>query len=421
MFARNQTAESLPTEVKRMLLGITLSALGNGLVLPFAFVYLHSVRHIPISTSGLIFSYGAFISLVSAPFVGNLIDHWGPRPILIISLAITGIGYGLFSTIHNVSQAFIVMTISAVGNSAAWPSQGALTTEVTPEHLREKIYGAQFALLNLGLGVGGMVSSLVVSINNPHTFERLYLADGASFFVYVIVVLSLKDVGKRTKAQRDHNATLQGGWGDVVRDRVFVKVWFVALFAIFLSYSQIEVGFTSFATTVAGIRPSRLAWAYAANTGVIAFFQLWVIKKLQKFPRAKGLALAAFFWAVAWGILAVAGIFKGAAVPAIIMCQFIFAFGEMVWSPIMPAVVNQIAPDHLRGRYNSASTNTWQIGMIMGPASAGVLLGAGLWGLWLFLLGGGLLIVAFFALRLKLPERGAYPNGTKESVDLDQV
>ena len=59
-----------------MLLGITLSALGNGLVLPFAFVYLHSIRHISTSMAGLIFSYGAVISLLVAPMVGTLIDRW---------------------------------------------------------------------------------------------------------------------------------------------------------------------------------------------------------------------------------------------------------------------------------------------------------------------------------------------------------
>lgn len=405
MLLRDEKLDRLPPDVRRMLLGVTLSALGNGLVLPFAFVYFHSVRHIPTSIAGLVFSYGAVISLLAAPVVGTLIDKWGPRPILIISLSITGVGYASFSLIRTIPDAFIAMTICAIGNSAAWPSQGALSTELTPDHLRERIYGAQFALLNLGLGLGGLASSLIVSIDRPRTFEILYVGDGISFFVYVLVVLTLRNVGHRSKAQRAHNATLEGGWGDVIRDRVFVKVWVVALFAIFLSYSQLEVGFASFATTVAGVRPSRLAWAYAVNTVVIAVFQLWVIKKLEKLPRAKGLAIATLFWAVAWAALAIAGINKGIAVPAIILCQFIFAIGEMVWSPIMPAIVNQIAPDHLRGRYNSASTNTWQIGMVMGPASAGVLLGAGLWGLWLGVLFGGLLAVAFFALRLKLPER----------------
>ena len=397
--------DRLPPEVRRMLLGITLSALGNGLVLPFAFVYFHSVRHSPTSSAGLVFSYGAIVSLSVAPIVGTLIDKWGPKPILIISLIVSAVGYASFSLIRSTSEAFLVITICSLGQSAMWPSQGALNTELTPDHLRERIYGSQFALLNLGLGLGGLASSLVVSIDKPQTFERLYLGDGISFIVYLLVVLTLREVGGRTKAQRAHHATLEGGWGDVIRDRVFVKVWIIALFAIFLSYSQLEVGFTSFATTVAGVRPSRLAWAYAVNTAVIAIFQLWVIKKLERLPRAKGLAFATLFWAAAWAVLAIAGVMKEFAVPAIILCQFVFAIGEMIWSPIMPAIVNQIAPDHLRGRYNSASTNTWQIGMIMGPASAGVLLGAGVWGLWLALLFGGLLTVAFFALRLKLPER----------------
>jgi hypothetical protein len=31
-----------------------------------------------------------------------------------------------------------------------WPSQNAISTELTPEHLRERVFGAQFAMLNLG-------------------------------------------------------------------------------------------------------------------------------------------------------------------------------------------------------------------------------------------------------------------------------
>lgn len=405
MFAKSLNSDRLPPPVRRMLLGITLSALGNGLVLPFAFVYFHSIRHISTSMAGLIFSYGAVIALLVAPMVGTLIDKWGPRPILMASLVVSAIGYSSLSLIRTVPQAFMIMTICSIGQSAMWPSQGAISTELTPDHLRERIYGSQFAVLNLGLGLGGMFSSLIVSLDKPQTFEVLYIGDGLSFLVYLGVVLSLRKVGGRTKAQREIHAKLEGGWIDIIRDRTFVKVWLVALFAIFLSYSQLEVGFTSFATTVASVPPSRLAWAYAVNTSVIAIFQLWVIKKLEDLPRAKGLAIAAFFWVLAWIALAWAGISKEFAVPAIILCQFIFAMGEMVWSPILPAIVNQLAPDHLRGRYNSASTNTWQIGMIMGPVSAGVLLGSGQWALWIILLCGGLLAVAFFALRLKLPAR----------------
>ena len=393
-----------------MLLGITLSALGNGLVLPFAFVYLHSVRGFSTQMAGVIFSYTAIVSLVVAPFVGTLIDKWGPKPVLIASLVISGLGYASVSQIRTVKDAFLILTVCAMGQSGMWPSQGALNTELTPDHLRERIYGSQFALLNLGLGLGGMVSSLIVSLENPQSFERLYIGDGISFFVYLGVVLTLREAGHRTKEERVTRAKLEGGWGDVIRDKTFVKVWFVALFAIVLSYSQLEMGFTSFATSVGHVKPSRLAWAYAVNTAVIALFQLWIIKRLEKLPRRKGLAIATLLWALSWAVLSMAGISKGLAVPAIILCQFVFALGEMIWSPVLPAVVNQLAPEHLRGRYNSASTNTWQIGMIMGPASAGLLLGSGHWKLWIGLLMFGLLLVSFFASRLKLPERVIHSN-----------
>ncbi len=388
-----------------MLLGITLSALGNGLVLPFAFVYLHSIRGFSTQMAGVIFSYTAIVSLVVAPLLGSLIDKWGPKPVLMVTLIISGLGYAALSQIRSVRDAFLILTICAVGQSGMWPSQGALNTELTPVHLRERIYGSQFALLNLGLGLGGMVSSLIVSLDNPQSFERLYIGDGISYFIYLGVVVTLREVGHRTKEERVTRAELEGGWIDVIRDKTFVKVWFVALFGIFLSYSQLEMGFTSFATSVGQVQPSRLAWAYAVNTSVIALFQLWIIKRLERLPRRKGLAIATLLWALSWGILSIAGISTGFAVPAIILCQFVFALGEMVWSPVVPAIVNQLAPEHLRGRYNAASTNTWQIGMIMGPATAGLLLGSGHWKIWISTLILGLILVSIFASRLKLPER----------------
>ena len=387
------------------MVGIALSALGNGLVLPFAFVYLHSIRDISIAMAGLVFSFGALIALAVAPMMGTLIDKWGPRPILLCSLVVSAIGYSSLSLIRDASQAFLVITICAIGQSGMWPAQSAMSTELTPEHLRERIYGVQFALLNLGLGLGGMISSLIITLDDPSTFEKLYIGDGLSYLVYFAVVVTIKGVGTRSKEEREHNSKLEGSWADVLRDRVFVKFWFVSLCAVFLSYSQIEVGFTSFATTVADIQPSKLAWAYAVNTAVIASFQLAVIKRLEKMPRAWGMAIAASFWAVAWIVLSVAGFAKGLAIPAIILCQLIFAFGEMVWSPVMPAIANQLAPDHLRGRYNSATSNVWQIGMVMGPVSAGAFLGAGLWIIWISFLVLGLVLVVIASLRLKLPAR----------------
>ena len=321
------------------------------------------------------------------------------------SLIVSSIGYSSLSLVKSIPQAFFVITICSIGQSAMWPSQGTISTELTPDHLRERIYGAQFAMLNLGIGIGGLISSVVVTLDNPRSFEILFLGDGISYLVYLLTVLTLGNVGRRSSIERAENAKIDGGWAEVLADKTFVKFWFVALFAVLLSYSQLEVGFTAFSTSISGLQPRDLAWAYAVNTFVIAAFQLYVNKKLILMKRKTGISIAVLIWAAAWVCLAASGIFKSNALILVIGCQFIFAFGEMIWSPILPSVVNQLAPDNLRGRYNAAGTNAWQIALIAGPTIAGTMLGANAHWLWLAGLIIGLLIVSLAAQRLKLPDR----------------
>jgi len=401
----SQKIEKLPKKARVMLLGIALSALGNGLVLPYTFIYFHNIRGFPIAVAGLIASYGAFSSLAISPLVGNLIDKWGPKPVLITSLLVSSVGYCSLSLVKTIPQAFLVTTVCAMGQSAMWPSQSAISTELTPEHMRERIYGAQFAMLNLGIGIGGLVSSLVVTLDNPRTFEILFIGDGISYLVYLAVVLTLKDVGRRSASERIERAKLAGGWADVLADKTFVKFWFVAMFAVLFSYSQLEVGFTAFSTTISGLQPRDLAWAYAVNTFVIAAFQLWVNKRLLLVKRKSAMSIAVLLWAFAWVSLALSGVIKSNALFFVIMCQLIFALGEMIWSPILPSVVNQLAPEHLRGRYNAAGTNAWQISLIAGPTFAGTLLGFNAHWYWLGGLIAGLLVISVAASRLKLPDR----------------
>ena len=157
----------------------------------------------------------------------------------------------------------------------------------------------------------------------------------------------MKDVGRRSASERIERAKLAGGWADVIADKTFVKFWFVAMFAVLFSYSQLEVGFTAFSTKISGLQPRDLAWAYAANTFVIAAFQLWVNKRLLLVKRKSAMSIAVLLWAFAWVSLALSGVIKSNALFFVIMCQLIFALGEMIWSPILPSVVNQLAPDHL--------------------------------------------------------------------------
>ena len=64
----------------RLLLStVAVDALGRGLVLPFAVVYLHDVRHIPLGTVGTVIAVPAMVALLLLGPVGSIIDRFGPR------------------------------------------------------------------------------------------------------------------------------------------------------------------------------------------------------------------------------------------------------------------------------------------------------------------------------------------------------
>ena len=57
-------------------------------------------------------------------------------------------------------------------------------------------------------------------------------------------------------------------------------------------------------------------------------------------------------WAACWALLAASGISPGTTSATLLVaaCASIFAIGETLMQPTLPAIVNDLAPDHLRGR-----------------------------------------------------------------------
>ena len=395
----------LPTKVRIMLVGILFSAIGNGLVLPYMFLFVHNILGFSTLTAGVLLSYGALSALVVSPIWGSLVDRYGARPVLMFSLVVSAISYASLSLVNTLFQLFFIFTFCCIGQSGMWPAQGAINTFLTPEHLRERIYGAQFAVLNLGIGIGGLLSSTWVKLDNARTFEILFIGDGISYLLYLSAVIFLGKVENKSIGALDSKPNDDSGWSTVLADRIFRKVWLISLFAIFCGYAQLEVGFAAFSTSEAGLQPRDLAWAFAANTFLIATCQLWVTKKLINYSRKFAISAAVLFWALAWAALALSGIKFISPLFWAIACQFIFGIGEMIWSPILPSIVNQLAPDHLRGRYNSASAATWQVGQIAGPAFAGLMLGWKVPWLWISLLITALVFISIVASKLNLPKR----------------
>lgn len=390
-------------EARRLLLGTYLAALGTGMTLPFLYVYLHVVRGMDATVVGVVVSWMGVLSLALAGPWGSLMDRLGPRRVLLPLMVLGACGAASWSLVHHPWQAFVAGSLMATAAAAVFSGQNTVLATVTSAAERQRVFGLSFALLNLGIGTGGIVSGFIADVHHASSFRVLYLVDGVSWLLPAVVLASMPTVGRAVA--REPDAEPSGGYRAVFADRAFRRLFAFSLLLMACGYAQIEVGLPAFATTVGHVSTHVVAWALVANTAVIACGQLVVTARIQGRSRSRVLAVAAAVIALSWLILAVGGFGRhaGAAVPiaGTVLCAAVFASAETMFSPMLPALTNSLATDELRARYNAAGSLVWGITSIIGPLTAAPLIGHGLGGVWVALIVTGSLCAAVLALSLR--------------------
>jgi MFS family permease len=397
------TRTPLDPLVRRLFVGIAFSALGSGLTMPFLYVYLAEVRGIATTTVGLLFAWMGLLGFLGSPVGGTLIDRFGPRPVMVVGLTTEALGVASLTLVHNAWHALAVATFLTLGTVGLYPAATAMLTRLVPEDRREKVYGFQFMLMNAGLGVGGVVSGLLVRISDPASFQHIYLVDALSYVAYILVVLSLpRGTGALSREDAGRAVGPQPGWGAVLRDRTLLRVVLTSMVVTTFGYAQFEAGFAAYTVGVAGIPANALGWAFGANTASIVLAQLVALRLIEGRSRTRMLALCAAIWSVSWAVIALSdAVSGGAAVALVVVGLATFGLGETLWAPVAPAIVNDLATEELRGRYNALQGMTWTVAMIVGPALAGLLLGNGLAHVWVACTVGGTGVAAVLFLRLR--------------------
>jgi len=303
-----------------------------------------------------------------------LVDRIGSRRTLILGLVMTGVGTGAFAFVTAAWEALLVAAVTGFGLAVIWPAQDSLLAVTVRTEQRSSVFAVRHATLNTGFGLGGLIAAVVVDFESTASFQLLYLLDAASFFVFVPILVALKGIGPRAEPHTAEPPRYRA----VLRDRVFLRVAALTVLLCIVGYASFNAAFPAFATRPGGISASALGLAFAVNTLAVALLQLPVLRLARGRRRTGAVVLVFSLWAATWGVIIVAGeLGNGAAAVALFMgAAAIFALGETLMSPAVPPLVNDLAPDRLRGRYNAIYTLAWTTGFIIGPLLAGAALGA---------------------------------------------
>ncbi|MEN9693180.1 MAG: hypothetical protein RLZZ330_824 [Actinomycetota bacterium] len=392
--------EVLSPIVLRLLTGVGLNALGGGLTLSLLLVYLTQIRGIETAQATLTLSIMAIISFAITGPVGTLVDRFGPQPVMLCGLVVDAIAVGLWSQVHTIQDAYLVGILGAIGGSSIWPPQSALIARITPPEHRQRVYGIQFMLLNAGLGLGGVIGSLMVIAGDAQSFERLYYLNAASYAFYFLIALTFK-VGRGREVHHEEEIS-EEGYREVFKDKIMVRLTLSSMLLLVSGYASIESGLSLFTTVQVGLSPKWLGVIFGVNTATIVLMQTLALKWSYRKSRSRILSGVGLLWASSWVVVGLA-VPAGGAIAIALLClsQFVFALGEILWSPIAPALANELAPPHLRGRYNALGSLQWNVANTAGPLIAAATLGRDKPYLWIGILTVGCLIGAYFMTQLK--------------------
>src|SRR4051812_12427510 len=354
---------------------------------------------------------------------GALIDRVGPRLTMFASLVAACVGETVMAFATSVPVAVVGLWLVRSSFGLSWPSSQSLVASIVPSGIRQRYFGMNFALLNLGIGIGGILGGLFADVHRPATFQVMYLVEAASYVPAMVLLLG----PLRATGVSGGTADLDGtggtvplestGYLAVLRGPAVVPLTVLSFATAFVGYAQLNAGMPAFARALSQVSTRGLGLAFAANTLVIVALQLVVLQRIEGHRRSRVVVVMTLLWGVAWTLLGASAFLPGTLGATLLVagCASVFALGETLMQPTLPAMVNDMAPDHLRGRYNAVTSVGFQAASVAGPPVAGVMIGHGLGLLWIGLLLVGLVLVSAVSVRWVEPRLTPAANGVPPS------
>jgi MFS family permease len=376
----------LNPQSRKLVIGMCLNAIGGGMTLSLLLVYLHDMRGFTNTFGGLLLSYGAIVSIVASTPMGALVDRIGPKKVMIAGLICNSAAALSLSLVETHFQAILALTFINIAAQAVWPSQSVILTRVTPEVDRPKIFGFNFMLLNLGLGMGGLLSSLIIQKGDLISFQIMYWVDSATFLIYLMIVLSLRGEHVNKYIPKEHEPK-QGSYRDLLEIKPLMYLGVAGIILFTFGYGTIQAGIPVFATQFLELSPKWLGIIFGVNTISIVLLQPLVMRILEKYSKYTALISIGIIWALSWVFVGISPFLPMLASGiALCMSQLVFAFGEMVQAPTIPVLANELSPEHIRGRTNALMSLQWSVSGVLGPAITGLMLGADLATAWVIVM-----------------------------------
>lgn len=306
----------------------------------------------------LIASYSV-MQFVFTPFWGRLSDKVGRRPVLLISLAASSIGYLIWGLSASLELLFLSRIVAGFGNANIAVAQ-AYITDVTTVENRAKGMGLVGAAFGLGFVIGPAIGGLCVG----HGLQTVGLVAAAfSILDLVLTFFLLPEPANRSAAG---NERFGGGIGfyfeSITNPKLATSlaIFFLSTFA----FANMEATLVLLTQKQFNFTPQQNSLMFTYIGLLIVLVQGGLIHRLSKrFGEKKLISLGA-------GLTAVGLILTPMTSNLYVLAGALalLAFGQGINTPANQSILSKLAPKEKVGGVMGVGQSLSTLGRILGPA-----------------------------------------------------
>ena len=147
-----------------ILITVFLDMVGFGIIIPVLPALIGQVGHVSLGEAAVIGGWMAagysLAQFLSGPFLGNLSDRYGRRPLLLLAIAGLGIDFLLHALAPTLGWLFVGRILAGFCG-ASWVIANAFIADITAPEDRGRAFGMMGAAFGLGFVIGPAVGGLL--------------------------------------------------------------------------------------------------------------------------------------------------------------------------------------------------------------------------------------------------------------------
>ncbi|MDP2174700.1 MAG: MFS transporter [Bacteroidota bacterium] len=349
-------------------LTIFIDLLGFGVVIPILpTLVVHDLSQ-PEFVVGIVGSLAPFMQFLFAPFWGSLSDRKGRRPVILISIVITTIGYIAFSFITSIYILIISRILSGIG-SGNFSAAQAYVSDISAPEKRAKNMGLIGAAFGLGFIFGPPIGGFLKENWGVEAIGYFTAALCVINFVFAYLFLPESNRNKQT-VKHSLNIVFQqikiALNNKIIRFIFIINALFIAAFSMMqiaspllwkqqYDYDDKEIGYIFGFIGLCSV---------LVQAGLIGFF-------VKKIGEKKMIVLGALLMAI--GLFSMPLVPSHLFIPLELLAIMTIALSNGLIMPAANALVSKNAPVDKQGTVLGAMQSVGSLARTIGPLLSGFL------------------------------------------------